>query len=142
MIIGLEEVVMSSTIVHSQSPTALSASHLIDKASRGSRPSGAAVIIACGDLDAARIPELRRQLINAFESTPDDAVVIDLSKAAFLSISAARELVNAKFRAHEYGLEIRLVTRAQEVERALEVTGVRPLFRYFSSVRAAQSAKC
>jgi anti-anti-sigma factor len=92
-----------------------------------------------GELDAAVYQQFRRLLDRAVD-TPCDAVVIDLRATRFLSIRAATALPAAKARAWRSGLDLRVVTGGKEIERTLEVTGVRPLFCRYATMRAALDA--
>ncbi|WP_327147400.1 STAS domain-containing protein [Nocardia sp. NBC_01329] len=64
-------------------------------------------------------------------------VVLDLRATTFMSIRAAAVLADAKADAWQAGVELRVVSGRKEVERALEVAGVRPQFRYFPTLRSA-----
>ncbi|WP_460700394.1 STAS domain-containing protein [Nocardia thraciensis] len=89
-----------------------------------------------GELDAAVAGVFRRALRQAV-STSSAAVVLDLERTRFLSIGSARLLTVAKRAAAETGVDLRLVGVRPEVERVLEITGIRPLFRYYPSMQAA-----
>ncbi|WP_169888086.1 STAS domain-containing protein [Rhodococcus tukisamuensis] len=102
----------------------------------GSGCSLATVVTVYGDLDASTLPEFCRVLDGAL-STSYHGVVVDLSAAEFISISAAGELAGARKRADCYHLDLRLVTCSRGAERTLSVTGVRPLFRHHDSLKSA-----
>lgn len=89
-----------------------------------------------GELDAAAYPRFR-QLLDEAVRTPCDAVVIDLRAARFLSLRSAATLVPAREFARRRGIDLRLVTGRREIERPLELTGARPAFPYYPSMRAA-----
>ncbi|MFI9503942.1 STAS domain-containing protein [Nocardia sp. NPDC052566] len=92
-----------------------------------------------GELDAAVYPEFRTLLDRAL-NTPCHAVVIDLRAATFVSIRAAATLAPARDYALNRGVDLRVVTGRREVERALEVTGVRSAFCHYPTMRAALDA--
>ncbi|MFQ6395376.1 STAS domain-containing protein [Nocardia sp. KC 131] len=89
-----------------------------------------------GELDAAVHEQFHRMLDTAI-GMRCAAVVVDLRAARFLGIRTAASLAAAKMRAWHKGLDLRLVTGTEEVERALEIAGVRPLFRRYPTMRAA-----
>ncbi|WP_280262597.1 STAS domain-containing protein [Nocardia wallacei] len=92
-----------------------------------------------GELDAAVAGVFRKALGQAV-STSAHAVVLDLHHTRFLSIGSARSLADAKRTAAETGVDLRVVGARPEVERVLAVTGMRPLFRYYTSMRTALTA--
>ncbi|MBF6327806.1 STAS domain-containing protein [Nocardia transvalensis] len=92
-----------------------------------------------GELDAAVADEFHTALGQAVTAS-SRAVVIDFRSTRFLSIGSARDLVAFKERATAAGVDLRVVAGRREVERVLEVTGLRPLFRYYPSVQAALEA--
>ncbi|WP_067709894.1 STAS domain-containing protein [Nocardia yamanashiensis] len=98
-----------------------------------------AVVRVEGELDAAVLPEFTEALERAMTSG-SAAVVVDFRQTSFLSIGGASALAGAKESAEAVGVELRVVACRREIERVLEVTGVRPLFRYHSSVQAALEA--
>ncbi|MFI5776543.1 STAS domain-containing protein [Nocardia sp. NPDC051570] len=89
-----------------------------------------------GELDATVAEDFRKALGQAVAAS-SRAVVIDLRPTRFLSIGSARALVDAKQRAAAAGVDLRVVSGRREIERVLEVTGLRPLFRNYLSVQAA-----
>ncbi|UGT60963.1 STAS domain-containing protein [Nocardia asteroides] len=89
-----------------------------------------------GELDAAGYPEFSSVLERAVR-TGGRCVVVDLRPTRFLSLRAATMLGSVKQRSSGSGSELRLVAGRADVERALEVTGVRPLFRPYTSMRDA-----
>ncbi|WP_169811522.1 STAS domain-containing protein [Nocardia harenae] len=89
-----------------------------------------------GELDAAGYPEFSSVLERAVR-TGGRCVVVDLRPTLFLSIRAATMLGSVQRRTSGGGSELRLVVGRADVERALEVTGVRPLFRCYRSMRDA-----
>jgi anti-anti-sigma factor len=93
-----------------------------------------------GELDAAVAADFRVALDKAV-ATSSYAVVVDLRRTRFLSIGAARLLVDAKSEAAAAGMDLRVVAGRRDIERILEVTGLRPLFRYYSSIPAAVHAQ-
>ncbi|TQF68309.1 STAS domain-containing protein [Rhodococcus spelaei] len=95
-----------------------------------------AVVSVRGDLDATSIEQFRRVLDYAF-STCYHGVVIDLSKADFLSIGAAAQLADAKQRAVRSRLDLVLVSASPAVDHVLLVTGVGRLIGCHSTLRSA-----
>lgn len=89
-----------------------------------------------GELDAVMHDELR-SLLERCRAGLCHAVVLDLRATTFMSIRAAVLLAEAKAAAWRSGVELRVVSGRKEVERALEVAGVRPQFRYFPSLSNA-----
>ncbi|WP_433493008.1 STAS domain-containing protein [Nocardia grenadensis] len=89
-----------------------------------------------GELDAVMHDELR-DLLERCRAGLCHAVVLDLRATTFMSIRAAVLLTEAKAAAWRAGVELRVVSGRKEVERALEVAGVRPQFRYFPSLSSA-----
>ncbi|MGW0246478.1 STAS domain-containing protein [Nocardia goodfellowii] len=92
-----------------------------------------------GELDAAVYPEFRATLDNAID-TGAPAVVIDLRAARFVSLRAAADLGAVRQRAACNGVDLRIVAGRRDVERAFELTGVRPMFGHYPSMRAALDA--
>jgi anti-anti-sigma regulatory factor len=64
-------------------------------------------------------------------------VVVDLRDTEFLSLRVAAMLRDAKVEAWAQRVDVRLLTGTREVERALDLVGVRPLFRYYLSIDQA-----
>ncbi|MCM6772128.1 STAS domain-containing protein [Nocardia sp. CDC159] len=92
-----------------------------------------------GELDATVADDFHAALGQAV-TTSARAVVIDLRPTRFLSIGSAQALVAAKQSAAACGVDLRMVSGRREIERVLDVTGLRPLFRYYPSVQAALEA--
>ncbi|MGW0640015.1 STAS domain-containing protein [Nocardia salmonicida] len=88
------------------------------------------------ELDAARMPRFCALLDRSVRSGAR-VVVLDLRDTEFLSLRVAALLGVAKADAWTRGVDIRLLTGSREVERALGLVGVRPLFRYYLSIEAA-----
>lgn len=105
-------------------------------AQRMNRRKQCVVVRVEGELDAAAFPEFHAVLDHALH-TARETVVVDLRAVRFMSIRAATTLGQLKQRAAGEGLDLRIVAGRQEVERALEVAGVRPLFCYYASMRTA-----
>ncbi|MFG1796593.1 STAS domain-containing protein [Nocardia altamirensis] len=108
-------------------------------AQRVDRQHECAVVRVEGELDAVAYPQFFSTMEGALRSDCR-AVVVDLRAARFLSIRAAAMLGSMKHRAACDGIDVRLVAERREIERALEVAGVRPLFSRYSSMRAALDA--
>lgn len=103
---------------------------------RVDRHKDCVVVRVEGEMDASCYPELTSVLERAVRSC-GRAVVLDLRPTRFLSIRAATMLGAIKQRAAGDGSDLRLVAGRHDVERVLEVTGVRPMFRRYPSMRAA-----
>ncbi|MBF6175709.1 STAS domain-containing protein [Nocardia blacklockiae] len=89
-----------------------------------------------GELDAAVAAMFGESVARAVDTT-SRAVVLDLRRTRFLSIGSARALAAAKAAAATAGVDLRLVCGRREIERVLEITGMRPLFRYYATMQAA-----
>ncbi|WP_278262476.1 STAS domain-containing protein [Nocardia sp. AG03] len=100
---------------------------------------GCWVMFAGPELDAAHAPGLRALLERSLRSGAK-AMVLDLRGTEFLSIRVAASLVAAKREAARHDIDLRLVTGRPEVDRALDLVGVRPLFRYYTSIEAASAS--
>lgn len=98
------------------------------------------VVAVRGDLDATGIDDFNRVLDVAF-ATCYHGVVVDLSETDFMSIGAAAQLAEAKRRAVRSRLDMALVSSTPAVAHVLQVTGLRPLFGEYPSIRAAVSAE-
>ncbi|WP_084515038.1 STAS domain-containing protein [Nocardia acidivorans] len=92
-----------------------------------------------GEIDAAVLAEFTAALDEAVAASTR-AVVVDLRRARFLSIGGALALATAKVSASARGVDLRVIAVRREIERVLEVTGVRPLFYWYQSVQAALEA--
>ncbi|MEU4415931.1 MULTISPECIES: STAS domain-containing protein [Nocardia] len=92
------------------------------------------------ELDAARMPRFRALLDRSVRSGAR-VVVLDLRDTEFLSLRVAVLLGVAKADAWARGVDIRLLTASREVERALGLVGVRPLFRYYRSIDEASGSE-
>ncbi|WP_433655323.1 STAS domain-containing protein [Nocardia sp. CA-128927] len=108
-------------------------------AQRVDRRQECVVVRVEGELDAAASPQFFAAIERAVRSDCH-AVVIDLRAARFLSLRAASTLGSVKQRAASDGTDVRIVAGRQAIERSLEVSGVRPLFNNYPSMRAALDA--
>ncbi|WP_024804599.1 STAS domain-containing protein [Nocardia sp. BMG51109] len=98
-----------------------------------------AIVRVEGELDAA-VAEGFRQAVGQAVTASSRAVVLDLRGTRFLSIGIARWLAVAKRAAAGTGVDLRIVSGRREIERVLEITGVRPLFRYYAGMQLALDA--
>ncbi|MEU4312967.1 STAS domain-containing protein [Nocardia sp. NPDC024068] len=89
-----------------------------------------------GELDAVLHDDFR-DLLRRCGHSGYRRVVLDLRATTFMSLRAAMILASAKHDAWQVGVELRLVSGRKEVERALEVVGVRHQFRYYPTLGAA-----
>ncbi|WP_410876262.1 STAS domain-containing protein [Nocardia sp. A7] len=101
---------------------------------------GCWVLHAGIELDAARMPRFCALLDRSVHSGVR-VVILDLRDTAFMSIRVAAMLGTAKADAWAHGVELRLLTGTREVERALDLVGVRPLFRYYLSIDEATGSE-
>ncbi|MGY0498137.1 STAS domain-containing protein [Nocardia sp. FBN12] len=101
---------------------------------------GCWVLHAGIELDAARMPRFRALLDRSVHSGAR-VVILDLRDTEFLSIRVAAMLGTAKADAWARRVDIRLLTGPREVERALDLVGVRPLFRYYLSIDEASGSQ-
>ncbi|MEU8895554.1 STAS domain-containing protein [Nocardia sp. NPDC048505] len=106
---------------------------------RVDRRKRSVVVRVEGELDAAVYPMFRATLDNAIDAGVP-AVVIDLRATRFVALRAAAGLATARERAACNGVDLRVVTGRPEIERAFELTGVRPMFAYYPTMRAALDA--
>ncbi|MEV0336524.1 STAS domain-containing protein [Nocardia sp. NPDC050717] len=97
---------------------------------------GCWVLLGGSELDEARRDEFRVLLDGALNSGAH-VVILDLRRTAFLSIRVAASLATAKMSVGVRGVDLRLVGGGQQVQRALDLVGVRPLFRYYTTVDEA-----
>lgn len=101
---------------------------------------GCWVLHAGIELDAARMPRFSALLDRSLRSGAR-VVILDLRDTGFMSIRVAAMLGTAKADAWAHGVEVRLLTGTPEVERALDLVGVRPLFRYYLSIDEASGSE-
>jgi anti-anti-sigma factor len=108
-------------------------------AQRVDRRRQCVVVRVEGELDAAVYPKFRATLDNAIDAGAP-AVVIDLRATRFISLRAAVSLGAMRQRAACNGVDLRVVAGRPEIERAFELTGIRPMFAHYPSMRAALDA--
>ncbi|MEU1982883.1 STAS domain-containing protein [Nocardia sp. NPDC019395] len=89
-----------------------------------------------GELDVVGLDEFRA-LLGRCSRAGCRVVVLDLRATTFLCIRAAASLADAKCDAWRSGVELRLVSGRKDIERALAITGVRHLFRYYPTLRTS-----
>lgn len=89
-----------------------------------------------GELDAVLHDDFR-ELLRRCGRGGHRRVVLDLRATTFMSLRAAMILAAATTEAGPEDVEFRLVSGRKEVERALEVAGVRRQFRYYPTLGAA-----
>ncbi|NEW39770.1 STAS domain-containing protein [Nocardia cyriacigeorgica] len=89
-----------------------------------------------GELDAALYDDFYDLLLGCLY-TDRRIVVLDLRAATFMSIRSAALLVSAKADAAARGVDLRLVCGRKDVERVLDLAGVRPLFCHYPTMEAA-----
>ncbi|WP_280219707.1 STAS domain-containing protein [Nocardia neocaledoniensis] len=99
---------------------------------------GCWVLLAGSELDEARRDEFAVLLDGALSSGAR-VVILDLRRTVFLSIRVAASLAAAKRATGQRGVDLRLVGGGRQVQRALDLVGVRPLFRYYTTVDEAST---
>lgn len=92
-----------------------------------------------GEIDAL-VHDRFRETVEHATRAGCQAVVVDLRAARFLSIRTASALGTLRQRAACAGVDLRVVAGRAEIERALDVAGVRSLFFRYPSMRAALDA--
>ncbi|WP_268893287.1 STAS domain-containing protein [Nocardia terrae] len=92
----------------------------------GASSSDCLVIQITGELDVSGLTTFRNALSVAVDAAPR-AVVVDIRDAGFISLRNALVLAEAVRRATSHGIGIHVPTGCRQVERALDVTGVRML---------------
>jgi anti-sigma B factor antagonist len=100
---------------------------------------GYTVVAISGDLDIARVPALREQLL-ALLGPHASRIVIDLSGVTFCDASGLAVLVGVGRRARLLDGVLRLVAPAPPVATVLRLTGLGPHFQIFTTVSAAVRA--
>ncbi|GGZ47347.1 anti-sigma factor antagonist [Streptomyces subrutilus] len=101
--------------------------------SRGTGPTpagsvpGPPVVRVAGELDADRAGAVLTELIRAVATGSGD-VVADVSAVTFCDSSGLNALLRARMAAGEAGRRLCLAGANPQLERLLELTGVRPLF--------------
>lgn len=89
-----------------------------------------------GELDALAQHRFCQALDNAVHSDCG-AVVVDLRATLFMSLRAAAALGEVQIPAARRGIDIRVISGRPEIERSLELTGVRGRFHRYPSMHEA-----
>jgi anti-anti-sigma factor len=98
---------------------------------------GTAVLGVGGDIDDHSLPRFAEVLDQRLNSVLE-VIVVDLSAATFLSVSALEVLANASLRARTNGTSLRLVVgTTPEVRRALHVAGLFDALACYAGVTEA-----
>ncbi len=84
-------------------------------------------LVVSGDLDAASAQMMERALIEA-ERDARSPLVVDLRGVSFMDSSGLRTLVAASLRAGRRGTRVALRNVGRELDRLLEITGLRDQF--------------
>jgi anti-anti-sigma factor len=84
------------------------------------------VVTPSGELDLATVPTVRQALARCSESHA--AAVLDLRAVTFMDSTAVRLLIEAHH--GEFGDRFSVVNPADDVGKVLDVSGVRPMFRW------------
>ncbi|MGW5072588.1 STAS domain-containing protein [Rhodococcus sp. NPDC004095] len=97
------------------------------------------MVRVAGDVDAATIDGFTIRLNDGLTAARR-ALIVDLSRIRFLSITACFILGDAQWRAGYDGVEVVLVAPDRQVRRALAATGILQRFRIFDTVDRACGA--
>jgi anti-anti-sigma factor len=87
----------------------------------------AGVFVVCHDIDAARAPELKPQLLQHLQDQGPQ-IAIDLAEVRFVDSVGLGMLVSVLKAAREAGGGVRLLHPTREVRRVLQITGLEALF--------------
>ena len=106
-----------------------------------SAPTAAGITIAglSGELDIARAPALREQLLGLLRPG-SSRLVIDLSKVSHCDASGLAVLIGTGRRARLLGGFLRLAAVSPQVDQGLHITGLRQQFGVFPTVQAATAS--
>jgi anti-anti-sigma factor len=91
-----------------------------------------------GDLDAETTPQLDELLARELRSAAE-VLVVDLSRATFVSMEALYVLTEAHEQAHAHGLTLRLVIGPPCVERALRAADLLGTFECYYALAPAMA---
>jgi anti-anti-sigma factor len=100
---------------------------------------GIAVAELAGELDLARAPALREQLLGLLRPG-SSRLILDLSRVSFCDASGLAVLVGTGRRARLLGGFQRLAAVSPHVARVLNLTGLRRHLPVFATVQAAAAA--
>jgi anti-sigma B factor antagonist len=100
---------------------------------------GYTITAISGDLDIARVPAVREQLLGTL-GPHASRIVVDLSGVTFCDASGLAVLIGASRRAWLLGGVLRLAAPAPAVTAVLRLTGLDLQFEIFATVPAAISA--
>jgi anti-sigma B factor antagonist len=82
------------------------------------------VVAVSGEVDLATAPQLEECLL----AHADRDVTVDLARVSFLDSSGLHALVVARNHLHQRGHELRTINEQDHVRRAIELTGLAPVF--------------
>lgn len=85
--------------------------------------AGCALVIAVGEIDALSVDEFETAL-RSQPATETEAVVVDLARVPFCSVSGLGALLSLVRRTRRHGVRLALVAGTHNVLRGLEVIGV------------------
>lgn len=83
-------------------------------------------IAPCGELDIATTPELEQALADATDRGVTE-IVLDLRELTFMDSTGLRALAQASTRADAAGVDLAIVRGSRQIERVLEISGLRAL---------------
>ena len=93
------------------------------------------VVAVRGEVDLHTAPKLEYAMQRGAEGV--EAVVVDLSRVAFMDSTALSTLMRARDHAEETGVSLRLAAPSKAVERIFAVTGFGDYFEIFPTREAA-----
>lgn len=105
------------------------------EASIDERSETYSVVVVRGEVDLHTAPKLEYAMRRGAEGV--EAVVVDLSKVAFMDSTALSTLMRAKDAADKSGVSLRLAALSGAVERIFAVTGFGDYFEVYPSREAA-----
>jgi anti-anti-sigma factor len=100
---------------------------------------GIAIAELAGELDLARAPALREQLLGLLR-TGKSRLILDLSQVSFCDASGLAVLVGTGHRARRQGGFQRLAAVSPQVARVLNLTGLHRHLPVFPTIQAAAAA--
>jgi anti-sigma B factor antagonist len=93
------------------------------------------VVVVRGEVDLHTAPKLEYAMQRGAEGV--EAVVVDLSRVAFIDSTALSTLMRAKDAADRSGTSLRLAAPSKAIERIFAVTGFGDYFEVYPSREAA-----
>ncbi len=100
------------------------------------RAGGIAVAVLHGDYDLGNVAGLHAELLEVLRVRPT-GIVVDLSEAGFLDLTALRAMANIARRATAVGVWVRAAGPTPMVRRMLEITGLGASLPTYADVELA-----